>query len=84
MKNNRKCSAKRSAVNTMAFRDNAMPPPLKATTETISLWSFINDPIGFLSDGEHAGTHLILTLDGTPMGAIVPVRDLQKLEDNNP
>ena len=58
--------------------------PLKATTETISLWSFLNDSIGFLSDVEHAGTHLILILDDKPMGAIVPVRDLQKIENNNP
>ncbi len=54
------------------------------TPETLSLWSFLNDPIGFLSDVEHGDTRIILTLDNKALGAIVPVRDLQQLEDNNP
>lgn len=57
--------------------------PLKATTETISLWSFLNDSIGFLSDVQHGNTRLILTLDNIPMGAVIPMSDLQQLEDNN-
>ena len=60
-----------------------MPPPVESNTETLSLWSFLEDPIGFLSDVETGGTHLILTLDNKPMGAVIPVRDLQKLESNN-
>ena len=47
-----------------------MPPPVESNTETLSLWSFLADPIGFLSDVEHGGTHLILTLDGKPVGEI--------------
>ena len=58
-------------------------PPLNATTETISLWSFLNDSIGFLSDVQHGNTHLILTLDDKPMGAVIPMHDLQRLEENN-
>ena len=62
---------------------NAMPPPPKVNTETMSLWIFLNDSIGFLSDVEHAGTRLILELDGQPMGAVIPMHGLQQLEDNN-
>lgn len=57
-----------------------MPPPVKTSTETLSLWSFLADPIGFLSDVQHGGTHLILTLDSKPVGAVVPLSDLHKLQ----
>lgn len=57
-----------------------MPPPVKTSTETLSLWSFLIDPIGFLSDVQHGGTHLILTLDEKPVGAVVPLSDLEKLQ----
>lgn len=60
-----------------------MPPPVKSSTETLSLWSFLADPIGFLSDVQHGNTRLILTLDEKPLGAIVPTRDLQQIEDTN-
>jgi len=59
-----------------------MPPPVESNTETLSLWSFLADPIGFLSDVEHGGTHLILTLDGKPIGAVIPLSDLKKLQHN--
>lgn len=59
-----------------------MPPPINTDTETLSLWSFLVDPIGFLSDVEHGGTRLILTLDDKPVGAVVPLSDLEKLQHN--
>lgn len=57
-----------------------MPPPVKTSTETLSLYSFLEDPIGFISDVQHGGTHLVLTLDGEPLGAVIPLSDLQKLQ----
>lgn len=57
-----------------------MPPPVKTNTETLSLWSFLQDPIGFLSDVQHGGTPLIITLDDKPVGAVIPFYDLQKLQ----
>ncbi len=57
-----------------------MPPPVKTSTETLSLYSFLEDPIGFISDVQHGGTHLILTLDSKPVGAVVPLYDLQKFQ----
>jgi len=59
-----------------------MPPPVKTSTETLSLWSFLADPIGFLSDVQHGGTHLILTLEDKPVVAVIPLSDLQKLQHN--
>lgn len=59
-----------------------MPLPVESNTETLSLWSFLADPIGFLSDVQHGGAHLILTLDGKPVGAVVPLSDLEKLQHN--
>ena len=59
-----------------------MPPPVKSSTETISLQSFLIGSVAFLSDVQQGGTHLILTLDGKPVGAVVPLSDLQKLQHN--
>ena len=59
-----------------------MPPPVESNTETLSLWSFLADPIGFLSDVEHGGTQIILILDDKPLGAVVPLSDLEKLQHN--
>ena len=58
-----------------------MPPPVKTSTETLSLWSFLADPIGFLSDVQYDGTQIILILDDKPMGAVVPLCDLEKLQE---
>lgn len=57
-----------------------MPPPVESNTEGLSLYSFLEDPVGFLSDVQHDGTRLILTLDGKPVGAVIPFPDLQKLQ----
>jgi len=57
-----------------------MPTPVESNTETLSLYSFLQDPIGFISDVQQDGTHLILTLDGKPVGAVIPFYDLQKIQ----
>jgi len=59
-----------------------MPPPINTSTETLSLWSFLADPIGFLSDVQQGSTRLILTIDGKPVGAVIPLSDLKKLQQN--
>ena len=59
-----------------------MSLPVESKIEPLSLWSFLQDPIGFISDVQQGGTHLILTLDGKPVGAVVPLSDLQKLQHN--
>ena len=51
----------------------------QSNTETVDLWAFVEGAIGFTSDVAHGGTHLILTLDGKPVCAVVPMEDLAKL-----
>jgi hypothetical protein len=40
-------------------------------TETVDLWSFVE-----------GGTRLILTIDGRALGAVVPMEDLSRLNNN--
>ena len=58
-----------------------MSLPVESKTEPLSLWSFLQDPIGFLSDVAQGGIHLVLLLEGKPVGAVVPLSDLKKLQE---
>jgi hypothetical protein len=48
--------------------------------ETVDLWTFIEGAIGFVSDVEHGGTRLVLTLDNRAVCVVVPMGDFQKLQ----
>ena len=51
--------------------------------ETVDVRTFVLNPIGFLSDVEHGGTRLILTIDGLALGSVVPMSDFQQLQHND-
>lgn len=48
--------------------------------ETVDLWSFIEGAISFLSDVAHGGTRLVITFDGRPLGCVVCIADLKRLQ----
>ena len=60
-----------------------MAKRFKTEMETVDLWSFVEGAIGFMSDVSHGGTHLILTLEGKQIGAVVPMEDYLKLQNIN-
>jgi hypothetical protein len=50
--------------------------------ETVDLWTFIEGAIGFVSDVEHGGTRLVLTLNNRAVCVVVPMSDFQQLQQN--
>jgi len=48
--------------------------------ESVDLWTFIEGAIGFLSDVTHGGTRLVITFEGKPLGCVVCMAELEKLQ----
>ena len=48
--------------------------------ESVDLWTFVEGAIGFLSDVTHGGTRLVITFEGKPLGCVVCMADLQRLQ----
>ena len=49
--------------------------------ESVDLWAFIEGAIGFLSDVTHGGTRLVITFEGKPLGCVVCIADLKRLQE---
>ena len=51
--------------------------------EKVSLWSFVEGAIGFISDVECGGSRLVLTLDKREVCAVVTLADFQRLQQED-
>jgi len=60
-----------------------MPQETQSSVEKVDLWSFVKGAIGFVSDVEHGGTRLVLTLDNREVCAVVPLADFQRLQQGD-
>lgn len=48
--------------------------------ESVDVWAFTEGAFGFLSDVAHGSTRLVITIEGKPIAAVVPLEDLERLQ----